>query len=224
MPLLERIAPVAIALIALAVLGLIDLMSELGRLSTRLEFDVKFQQRWVTYFDALRQGQQPAAADYTWLAMNQPRMSAELGPADRIDYRAPFAQYIVSNYPALMNTLAAARSGRGAHPDMVALVDHLLIAKGGVLQQRHNSIAPKLKNPVYLVGRGLRLVVSFPLLLLSWSGLLPAGHLEGARNSLLFRLIQFLAATILVAAGVVTVVIGWSAFVTQLKAWFPWIP
>jgi hypothetical protein len=40
---------------------------------------------------------------------------------------------------------------------------------------------------------------------------------------LLFRLIQFLAATILVAAGVVTVVIGWSAFVTQLKAWFPWI-
>lgn len=223
MPWVERIAPVAIGLLALGALGLIDLISELGRLTTRLQFVVEFQQRWVTYFQMLAQGQ-PAAGDYTWLAMNQPRMSSELGPADLIDYRAPFAQYIVSNYPALMNTLAAARSGRGAHPDMVALVDQLLISKGGVIRHRHSSIAPKLRNPVYLVGRGLRLVVSFPLLLLSWSGLLPAGGLEGARNSLLFRLIQFVAATILVVAGIVTVVIGWSAFVTQLKAWFPWIP
>lgn len=221
---MERIAPVAVGLLALAVLGLIDLVSELRRLSTRLQFVVEFQQRWVTYFQALQQEQHPAATEYTWLAMNQPRMSAELGPADLIDYRAPFAQYIVSNYPALMNTLTAARSGRGAHPDMVALVDHLLIAKGGVLRDRHNSVAPKLTNPVYLVGRGLRLVVSFPLLLLSWSGVLPAGGLEGARNSLLFRVIQFVAAMILVVAGVVTVVIGWSAFVTQLRGWFPWIP
>jgi hypothetical protein len=216
----ERVAPVAVGLIALLGLGLIDLTSELNRLSRKLQFVVEFQQRWVRYFQALQQGQS-APADYTWLAMRQPRMSSELGSADRIDYRAPFAQYIVSNYPALMNTLAAARSGRGAHPDMVNLVDQLLISRGGVIQDRQESLVPKLSNPVYLVGRGLRLVVSFPLLLLAWSGLLPARGLEGARNSLLFRFVQFLAATILVVAAVVTVVIGWSAFVAQLRSWLP---
>ncbi len=216
----ERVAPVAVGLIALLALGLIDLTSELARLSTKLQFVVEFQQRWVRYFQALQQGQS-APADYTWLAMRQPRMSSELGSADRIDYRAPFSNYVVSNYPALTNTLAAARSSQGAHVDMVNLVDQLLISRGGVIQYRHESLVPKLGNPVYLVGRGLRLVVSFPLLLLSWSGLLPAGRLEGARNSLLFRFVQFVAATILVVAAVVTVVIGWSAFVAQLKAWLP---
>ncbi len=217
---MERIAPVAVGLIALMLLGLIDLRSELGRLSKRLQFTVDFQRRWVAYFQALQLGQQ-AAADYTWLAMRQPRMTSELGSADRIDYHPPGSNYVVSNYPALTNTLVAARSGQGAHPDMVALVDQLLISLGGMLQDRHESLVPKLTQPVYLVGRGLRLVVSFPLLLLWWSGLLPTGGLEGARRSWLFRLIQFLAATILLAAGVVTVVIGWSAFVAQLRAWFP---
>lgn len=211
----ERVAPVAVGLIALLVLGLIDLTSELRRLWTKLQFVVEFQQRWVRYFQTL------APADYTWLAMRQPRMSSELGSADRIDYRAPFSSYVVSNYPALVNTLASARSSHGAYPDMVNLVDQLLISRGGVIQYRHESLVPKLSNPVYLVGRGLRLVVSFPLLLLAWSGLLPARSLEGARNSLLFRFVQFAAATILVVAGVVTVVIGWSAFVAQLKAWLP---
>jgi hypothetical protein len=216
----ERVAPVAVGLIALLALGLIDLTSELNRLSRKLQFVVEFQQRWVRYFQALQQGQS-APADYTWLAMRQPRMSSELGSADRIDYRPPFSNYVVSNYPALVNTLAAARSSPGAPPNMVNLVDQLLISLGGVIQYRHESLVSKLSNPLYLVGRGLRLVVSFPLLLLSWSGLLPASSLEGARNSLLFRFVQFLAATILVVAAVVTVVVGWAAFVAQLKAWLP---
>jgi hypothetical protein len=218
-----RVAPIVGGLLALLLLGLADMIAQLRGLAARRDFSVEFQNHWAAYFRALVQGQ-PAAADYAWLTGHQARMTAELGSADRIDYRAPFSQYVIQNYPALTNTLAAARTGRGAHPDMVAFVDHLLISQAGVLRDGHQSLLPKLKNPVYLIGRGLRFVLSLPLFLLSWSGLLPAARLEGARNSWLFRFVQFIVAAVVAVAAVITVVLGWSAFVVQLKAWFQWVP
>ena len=219
---LERAVPILGGVVALMVVGLLDAIVQLRNLSARMRFAVEFQNRWVRYFEALAPGQ-PAGADYTWLAGHQTRMTAELGPADRIDYRAPFGQYIVSNYPALTNTLAASRSGRGADPDMITFVDHMLISWGGTLHDGHERLARELRNPVYLVGRGLRFLVSLPLLLLSWSGLLPSRSFERARGSLLFRLIQFVIAVVVAVAAVMTVVLGWSAFVAQLRAWFPWL-
>jgi hypothetical protein len=219
---LERAVPILAGVVGLIVVGLLDAIVQLRNLSARMRFAVEFQNRWVRYFETLGPGQ-PATADYTWLAGHQTRMTAELGPADRIDYRAPFGQYIMSNYPALTNTLAASRSGRGAEPDMVAFVDHLLISWGGTLHDGQERLARELRNPVYLLGRGLRFVVSLPLLLMYWSGLLPRG-VESARSSRLFRLIQFLVAIVVAVAAVMTVVLGWSAFVAQLKAWFPWLP
>jgi len=218
-----RLAPIVAGLLGLMVVGLIDAIAEVRNLSRRLQFTVEFQRRWGTYFGALQRGQ-PAEADYIWLAQHQTGMTAELGPADRIDYRPPFAGSMIPNYPALTNTLAAARGGRGAHQDMVAFVDHLLISCGGVLQDGLETVIRRMKNPVYLVGRGLRFVLSLPLLLLSWSGLLPAASVKGARDSWIFRLVQFLVAVVVALAAVMTVVIGWSAFVAQVRVWFPWIP
>ena len=218
-----HIVPVVVGIVVLATFGLIDAIVELRRLGGQLRFTAEYQRHWITYFDSLRHGQ-PARDDYIWLAERQARMTAELGTADRIDYRPPFSQYMISNYPALSNTLAAARGGRGAHEDMVAFVDHLLISRGGALKERYVSVLPKLKNPVFLVGRGLRLLIGLPLSFLAWSGLLLPATAEGARQSWVFRVAQLVAAIVVAAAGVVTLVVGWSEFVKQLRAWFPWLP
>src|SRR5258706_4038111 len=103
-----RIAPVIIGLLGLLVIGLVDVVVGVRRLTARLAFTVRCQRRWIAFFRALAQGQ-AADEDYVWLAENQSRMTVELGAADRIDYRAPYSQYVVSNYPALTNTLAEAR-------------------------------------------------------------------------------------------------------------------
>lgn len=217
-----RAAPIVGGLLAVLLIGLIDLVAELRSLGARHAFAVVFQNRWAGYFGAIAQGQ-PTAMDYAWLAAHQGRMTRELGGADRIDYVAPYNRYAIPNYPALTNTLAASHA-QGAEPTMVALVDHLVISQVGALQERHASLLPKLWNPAYLVGRGLRFVVSLPLLVLAWVGLLPAPGLERARRSWFFRLYQFVIEAVVAVAAVMTVVLGWSAFATQLKAWFPWLP
>ncbi len=214
----SRAWPVVAALVLLLLLGLVDTIVELRSLSSRLEFVTEFQRRWMNFF------MRGATGEYQWLAESQTRMTAELGPADRITYRAPFSQYAVSNYPMLTNTLAQARGGRGVHPDDVNFVDHLVISRGGVLKERFTAVASRIKNPFYLVGRGLRFVVSLPLSVLAWSGLLAASAADRARASLLFRLIQFLVACALLLAALVTIVVGWDAFVKQLTSWYAAFP
>ncbi len=151
-------------------------------------------------------------------------MSGELGSAEFVTYRPAHAQYVVPSYPILTNTLANSRGGRGVHPDDVNFVDHLLISRIGVLKERYSVVASTLKNPLYDIGRGVRFLLSLPLFLLLWSGLLPARLVDSARGSLPFRLLQFMVSLILLLAGVVSIVVGWSPFVTQLRAWAPWLP
>jgi len=215
---IDRLLPVIGALTVLGILGLIDAVIELRTLASRIAFTTEYERRWMTFFPG--QAQQ----DYVWLAEHQTRMTTELGPAERVTYRAPLGLYIFDDYPILTNTLANARGGRGVHPDDVNFVDHLLISWNGVLKEHHASVRSKLKNPIYLIGRGVRFLLSLPLLLLSWSGLVPPRIVDSARASLPFRFVQFIVSLILLLAGIVTLITGWSAFVTQIRAWWPWLP
>ena len=162
--------------------------------------------------------------EYGWLAEHLHAMTAELGVEDRIIYQRPFGSFVSTNYPMLANTLASTRMSGHIDAQTAELADQALIAHYGALRLRFETVQAELKNPIALVGRGLRFVLSVPLLLLGWLGLLRPASVLKARQSWVFRLAQFVATLAVAGAGVVTVVNGWGAFLAQLHAWFSWMP
>ena len=214
---MDHFLPVVIAIVVLLVLGLIDELTTVAALSRRSRSTVEYQQRWSAFARDLGLGE-GNDEDYVWLTRNQPRMSGELGSEGFIVYRAPYGVFTSSHYPILPNTLSLASRNR-AHPDDFRMVDHILITHEGALATAIENARHELRNPVALLRRGLQFVLSLPLLLLSWSGLLSDAVVQRARQSVIFRMVQFLASIAVVLATVVTAISGWSGFVAQVQDW-----
>jgi len=220
---MDRLLPILIALGALLVLGLIDELATLAALTRRRRFTVGYQQRWSAFARDYIAGGGGKPEDYIWLTRNQPKMSGELGAEGFTVYRAPYGAFTSNHYAILPNTLSNAPRGR-AHPDEFQMVDHILITHEGALQTASENTRNELKNPIALLRRGLQFVLSLPLLLLSWSGLLSDATVQRARQSLIFRFFQAVASLAVLFSAIVTAVAGWSAFVSQVQDWMRHAP
>ncbi len=204
------------------ILGFVDVVLELRRLVRRINFTVEYRERWFAFFQDYRQDR-GKPEDYGWLTENLAAITIELGPENRIIYRAPLGAFIHSSYPLLDNTLADVRMQR-ADVAQFELADHNLIAHGGALRHRVEMLQPILTNPLTLLIHGLRFVLSLPLLLLGWFGLLPPASVQNARGSWVFRLFQLVASIAAAGVAIEGVVDGWPAFISHLQGWFSWIP
>jgi hypothetical protein len=212
--LINRFVPILIALAVFLVLGVADVAVELKGLVRRLNFTLAYRERWVAFFEAGR------PEDYGWLTEKLSAMSREMGGEGIVVYRARLGGLSSPNYALLPNTLAGWRMGE-AQGEEIAMADHLLLVHAGALKHRVESLEPQLKNPLALVGRGLKFVLSLPLLLLEWFGLLRPASVQSARESWLFRLVQLVAGVAVALASIEASVVGWSAFVTQIQSWLP---
>jgi len=214
---MDRLLPILIAIVVLLVLGAIDEIVTLAALNRRRRFTIEYQQRWDGFArDYI--ADRASSDDYVWLSRNQPKMSGELGPEGFIIYRAPYAQFASAHYPILPNTLSRASTSQ-AHPNDFPMVNHILITHEGALTTASENTRRELKNPFALLRRGLQFVLSLPLLLLSWSGLVSGATVERARRSVIFRFLQAVASVAALLSALVIVVTGWSAFVAQLQYW-----
>lgn len=187
-------------------------MVELRSIVRRLNFTVAFRERWVAFFQAGK------AEDYGWLAEKLSAMTRAMGGEDIVAYRARAGGLSSPHYALLANTLAGSRMGE-ADGEEIVMAEHLLRVHEGGLKHRVESLEGQLKNPLVLVGRGLKLIVSLPLLLLEWFGLLRPASVQSARESWVFRFVQLVAAVAVALASIETSVLGWSAFVAQVQSW-----
>jgi len=194
------------------VLGLADVVVELRSLVGRLNFTVAYRERWVAFFE----GGKPE--DYGWLTEKLSAMTREMGGEDIVAYRARAGGLSSPHYALLANTLAGSRMGE-AQGEEIAMADHLLLVHAGALKHRVESLEGQLKNPLILVGRGLKFILSLPLLLLGWFGVLRPVSVQRARASWLFGFVQLVAAVAVALASIETLVSGWSTFVAQIQSW-----
>jgi hypothetical protein len=208
------ILPVLLAAVILCLLGAADILVELVGMVGRHKLTSEYQQRWAAF------AERRASDDYVWLTKNEVVMSAELGGSDRVYYRAPYGAYTVCNLPLLSDTLANLRTG-SAELENVETMDHILLRHLGGLETTRKKLVAELRNPFHLVIRAVETILSVPLRLAVWSGLLRPSTVRRAQATLGYRFIQLVVTLLLLAAAVETSVIGWPAFVHQLHQWFP---
>jgi hypothetical protein len=131
-------------------------------------------------------------------------------------YRPPFANYMVPNYPIILNMLPEIRQ-HASDPIMgnltsqfVSSVQEALFRYRGALSDAVEGSKEALRNPLRVLRSGVQLLVVSPLLVLHWLGVGPRPRVSG--GGFLVRLGTAGLTLLTVASALVTLVVGWEEF------------
>ena len=213
----------AVGVVAIGAVGVVRLLVVRSRVAGNLSYIIEFRQRLEHLM-----GSQDRNV-YDWLTMNANRMQAQLGGGGIMTFRPPFANYVVHNYPVVLNVLAELRKcfsdsllARGDLPNQYhALLDDALLRHEGTLRELHRRNSLSLRNPLKWLPVGASWVLALPVWLLESFGLVSHSVASRIESSRTFRLISSVAALLAFVSAVVGLVTGWEPFLAILRRAVP---
>ena len=223
MPALSPSVAVALAFVAVALVGLGVISRARRKLSEHLAFAEEYRSQLDVLLERAEQG------TYEWLTLNANRMQAQMGPDGVVKMRPPHANYIVSNYAIVLNGLAEIRKflsdelfSRGNLPGQYhALIDDALLRHQGTLIHGLKINEASLRNPFKWLAAGTQTVLALPLLLLASLGVLSRAFTSRVRGSTFFRILSGLVAAVGLFSAVVGIVTGWEQFIAIARKVLP---
>lgn len=145
---------------------------------------------------------------YVWLTMNVNKIQSNLGRFGIMDYIAPLQTFRVSNYQIVINTIPKFRDGTVKDFD-VNSVDDCLLRYIGYLEEYSQNTQQNLRNPIVWFREGFREILSVPIFILSWFGIISNRTVNLIKDSLIYKVISGLIALLTLASGLVTIVVGY---------------
>ena len=140
--------------------------------------------------------------------MNVSKIQSNLGTFGVMDYIAPFQTYRVSNYQIVINTIPKFRDGTVKDFD-VNSVDDCLLRYIGYLEEYSQDTQKNLRNPIVWFREGFREVLSIPIFILNWFGIISNRTVNSIKDSLIYKVIAGLIALVTLVSGLVTIVVGY---------------
>jgi len=202
-------------IIAIFIIGFIQVYNHHNRVVKKIEFAdeyrykfVKFSNKYFESYDRWSRSGNFDGEKYVWLTMNVSRIQNNLGTFGIMDYIAPFQTYKVSNYQIVINTIPKFRDGSIQDFD-VNSVDDSLLRYIGYLNEYQKDTLRNLKNPLIWFREGFREILSIPIFILSWFGIISNRTLNSIKNSLIYKVISGLIALVTLISGIVTIVVGY---------------
>ena len=202
-------------IIAIFIIGFIQVNNRHNRVVKKIEFADEYRYKFVEfsnkYFESYDRWSRSGNFDgekYVWLTMNVSRIQNNLGTFGIMDYIAPFQTYKVSNYQIVINTIPKFRDGSIQDFD-VNSVDDSLLRYIGYLNEYQKDTLRNLKNPLIWFREGFREILSVPIFILSWFGIISNRTLNSIKNSLIYKVISGLIALVTLISGIVTIVVGY---------------
>ncbi|MCI0365535.1 MAG: hypothetical protein L0219_16860 [Phycisphaerales bacterium] len=220
---------VYLALTFVLFIGLARLLSDYLSLRRRTEFTEEFRAKFHRYCDS----DGADCESYSWLVFNSHRMQNSMGSYRQIDYRPPFASYMIKNHPVILNfipeirhhfedrTLSGRVIGNSNLHGYMKLTDETLIRFLGVLDEWETQARRELRNPVKWFATGIKKIVAAPLHLLSWLGLLDTSTAARAESNVIFRAVSGLTALVGFLAAIVDIANGWEGTLKLTRSILP---
>ena len=144
---------------------------------------------------------------YHWLTKNSAKIQSQLGTFAVMDYKPPFANYFLRDYQLIINGIPKFRSGTENELDITS-IDDSLVRYSGFIEDILSENAANLKNPIIWFREGIKNVLSLPIYILYWFGIMQYRTVAAITSNLFFKILTGLAALIAVASGVVTIING----------------
>ena len=197
------------------IIGFVQVYNRHSRVVKKISFAGEYRNKFVEfankYFQTYDRYNRSGDFDgelYVWLTMNVSKIQGNLGTFGVMDYIAPFQTYRVSNYQIVINTIPKFRDGSVKDFDTNS-VDDCLLRYIGYLEEYSKDTQKNLRNPIVWFREGFREILSIPIFILNWFGIISNRTVNSIKDSLIYKVISGLIALVTLVSGLVTIVVGY---------------
>lgn len=212
-----------VILLLILLVGYIKLRKEFSGLEEAIEFASEYRKCFnelvTSYFDSYDRYERRGSFSgemYEWLTKNVERIQRRLGQLGIIDYTAPFNKFRAPRYEVIINTIPKFRDGTITEYD-ANWVDDCLLRYVGSKEELLKESGMELRNPFIWFRTGIQNILTIPLYVLNWFGIINKGVLYRVTGNVFFKVLGGVAAIIAFAANLVTIFGSWSNLITFLQ-------
>lgn len=204
-------------------LGLISLLADIRESGLRLSFALEFNEKLHQYIESRGND----GESYGWLIHRSNKMQNHMGSTGVFaSFKPPYANYVYNNYPIILNMVPALQrtfSDNYLATSQVAqsYAANLLetsVRHIGNIEDRREAVVSKIKNPFVWFATGVQLVLSIPVRMLGWFGVVGNTAVAFITSSLLFKFVAALVGLIGFASSVVGLATGWEPFISWVNS------
>lgn len=208
-------ALIILGILAVLIIGFVQVYNRHSRVVKKIDFASEYRNKFVDFsnkyfktYDRYSRTGDFDGEQYVWLTMNVSKIQNYVGSFGEMTYKPAFQNYMINNYQIIINTIPKFREGQVESFD-VGAVDDCLLRYIGHLEEYSKDTQKNLRNPIVWFREGFREIMSIPIFILSWFGIISNRTVNSIKNSLLYKVISGLIALVTLVSGVVTIIVGY---------------
>lgn len=195
------------------------------KLGSDLYFAHEYRNVFVEFSNKYFKGYKPVGLGYMgdidpvqrqWLTKNADKAQGELGTFGIITYITPFDRKEILNYQVVLNTIPKFRDGSVTQED-VLFVDDCLLRYIGCLEDRDKVIQKYSKNPIVWFREGFREILSIPIFIVNWFGIISNQTARLIKDSAVYGIISGFIAFLAAVGSIITIVLGYGPMIQLVK-------
>jgi hypothetical protein len=214
---------VIFAILFVMLFGFIQVVRRNSRLLSKIKFTndyrnkfIQFSNQYFETYDRFNRTGNVHGDQYIWLTMNVNKIQNMVGTFGVMTYKPAFQDYMINNYYVIINTIPKFREGPIESFD-VNSVDDCLLRYLGHLEDLSKDTQKNLRNPIIWFREGFKEIISTPIFLLNWFGIISNKRLSSIKASVFYKIITGLIALVTLVSGIVTIVVGYDQTMTFIK-------
>lgn len=193
----------------------------------RISGKAKFAQEYLNKFRQYIESRGRDNESYSWMIYESVKMQNQLGILGIMSgYSPPGSNYVYNQYQVLLNMLPSLHgilnsellSTSFVAPGYIQTIQEVIVRHLGVLGGEIKDIQSEINNPLKAFRSGIQLILLLPFNVVHWFGLATKNFLWRLSRSLLFKIISGIAALITFISAIISIAVGWKAFVNIVKS------
>jgi hypothetical protein len=142
-----------------------------------------------------------------------------MGGYAKIDYKPEFANYFIHNYDLILNTIP--KFGQGDHNEFdIKSVDESLVRYLGYCEELIEENKKQISNPFIWFRDGMHEILSLPIYLFYWFGIIGEKAKFKIKGTYLFRLLSGIISVLYFISSIMTIFLGFDDFIDLLNRLF----
>lgn len=215
----------AIIIVAIIIVGAIEKIYKLYTLTNRLEFTSRYRNDFIDFCNQARKTHHLEDDRYYSLLQDVNKIQRELGMDGIISvYQDPLAGFQMNNYPLFLNFFNEMRQYMTSYSLfeervylLVSSCDEALVKHIGNLKEAIALGKSKVKNPFFCFANGISFIISLPIRVLEWCGIINNKFSTKILNSKFQTIINKIAILLGLISSLFTIILGWDNFIMIIK-------